>query len=262
MRADELTQVLRDVGELAVAVSGGVDSLTLATLAHRDPHVRAMAYHAVSPAVAPDATARVRAYAQREGWELRIIDAGEFRDPEYLKNPVNRCFHCKSNLYAGIAAATTTQIVSGTNVDDLGEYRPGLAAAGDHEVRHPYVEAAVDKAGVRAIAAALGLDDIVELPAGPCLASRIETGIAIEAPTLSVVHEVERELTELIAPEDVRCRVRAGSVVVEIDQGTLDGLDDATRRRIIDDVGERWRRGGRPRPVELAPYRRGSAFVL
>jgi uncharacterized protein len=257
----ELTAVLRGLGDIAVAVSGGVDSMTLAVLAHRDPEVRAEVFHAVSPAVPPEATARVHKYAGREHWDLRIIDAGEFHDPEYLRNPVTRCFHCKSNLYNAIASATTSRIVSGTNTDDLGDYRPGLAAADSRDVCHPYVEASVDKRGVRAIAQAFGLDDIASLPAAPCLASRVETGLAIESQALNLLHEVERALTETLGPKAVRCRVRAGRVVVELDEETLRDLDDVSRQRIVDDVAERWRRGGRPQPVELAPYRRGSAFV-
>jgi pyridinium-3,5-biscarboxylic acid mononucleotide sulfurtransferase len=257
----ELAETLRRLGEVAVAVSGGVDSMTLAVVAHRDPAVRAEMFHAVSPAVPPEATERVRRYAEGEGWNLRIIDAQEFRNADYLRNPVTRCFHCKSNLYGTIAALTDAKIVSGTNIDDLGDFRPGLTAASALDVRHPYVDAGIDKAGVRGIARTLGLDDLAELPAAPCLASRIETGLAIDPSVLSIVHEVERDLTDAIAPKAVRCRVRPGRLVVEIDEATLHALDPFEQQRIIGDVAQRWRRSGRPRPVELAPYRRGSAFV-
>jgi uncharacterized protein len=257
----DLTAALRRLEDVAVAVSGGVDSMTLAVVAHRDPAVRAEMFHAVSPAVPREATDRVRRYAAREGWDLRVIDAGEFADPDYLRNPVTRCFHCKSNLYATIASLTDACIVSGTNTDDLGDYRPGLVAARALDVRHPYVDAGIDKFGIRGIARELGLVDLAELPAAPCLSSRIETGLPIDPSVLSLVHEVERELTDQIAPKAVRCRVRAGTVVVEIDAATLHSLGPVDQQRIIGDVAQRWRQRGRPRPVELAPYRRGSAFV-
>jgi uncharacterized protein len=257
----QLTAVLRRLGDVAVAVSGGVDSMTLAVVAHRDPAVRAAMFHAVSPAVPPEATDRIRRYAASEGWDLRVIDAREFADPDYLRNPVTRCFHCKSNLYGTIASLTDMCIVSGTNTDDLADFRPGLAAASALDVHHPYVDAGIDKSGIRGIARKLGLDDLAELPAAPCLSSRIETGLPIDPSVLSLVHEVERELTDTIAPKAVRCRVRAGRVVVEIDAATLHRLAPVDQQRIIVDVAQRWRRRGRPRPVELAPYRRGSAFL-
>ena len=107
-------------------------------------------HHATSPAVPPEATERTRALAAAEGWPLDVFDAGEFADPAYRANPVNRCFFCKTNLYGAVASRTRWQIVSGTNMDDLGEYRPGLDAARAHAVRHPFVEAEIDKRTVRA----------------------------------------------------------------------------------------------------------------
>jgi uncharacterized protein len=257
----ELTAVLQRLEDVAVAVSGGVDSMTLAVVAHRTPGLRAEMFHAVSAAVPPEATERVHRYAVQEGWNLRIVDAQEFADPDYLRNPVTRCFHCKANLYGTIAGMTGARIVSGTNTDDLGDYRPGLTAASARNVHHPYVEAGVDKAGVRRIAHGLGLDDLAELPAAPCLSSRIETGLAIEPSVLRLVNEVERHLTDTIAPKAVRCRVRAGRVVVELDEATLQRLGSVDRHRILTDVANRWKRGGHPRRVDLAPYRRGSAFL-
>lgn len=144
-----LDRVLDTFGRLAVAVSGGVDSLTLSVRAHHYRNGEVQMFHAVSPAVPVEATARVRAMAEREGWPLKIIDAAEFSDPRYRANPVNRCFYCKSHLYDAIAACTDAQIVSGTNLDDLGEYRPGLDAASSRSVRHPYVEAGIGKQALR-----------------------------------------------------------------------------------------------------------------
>ncbi len=147
-----LQGVLGTLDTAAVAVSGGIDSLTLATAAHRVLGPRVTMHHATSPAVPAEATDRTRALAEREGWTLDVFDAGEFADPAYRANPVNRCFFCKTNLYGAVAARTRHTILSGTNLDDLGDYRPGLEAARDHAVRHPFVEAAVDKRAVRALA--------------------------------------------------------------------------------------------------------------
>lgn len=252
-----LEAVLRAIGPAAVAVSGGVDSMTLATLAHRlMPGVVAM-FHATSPAVPPEATARVRELAARERWALTVVDAGEFADPTYRANPVNRCYYCKANLYGTIAPRTAAQILSGANTDDLGEYRPGLDAARERGVRHPYVEAGVSKATVRAIARRLGLGEIAELPAAPCLSSRIETGIGIEADMLASVHAAERYVARLLRPRTVRCRVRATGVVIELDRDTLAALDAGMRATVLGAVARMFD----GRAVDIAPYKVGSAFL-
>src|SRR6201987_961896 len=94
-KRQRLEAILSHFGPASIAVSGGVDSMTLAVLAHRiEPRNIAIA-HAISPAVPPEATERVRDWATREGWRLTILDAGEFDDPDYRRNPVNRCFFCK-----------------------------------------------------------------------------------------------------------------------------------------------------------------------
>ena len=96
-KLEQLTAVLRDIGPVAIAVSGGVDSMTLAVVAHRVNNECQM-FHAVSAAVPEQATARVKQYAEQENWQLNLIDAGETSDPAYLANPANRCYFCKTNL--------------------------------------------------------------------------------------------------------------------------------------------------------------------
>jgi len=259
---NRLHAALGEMGGIAVAVSGGIDSLTLATAAHRARSGQVAMHHATSPAVPPEATERTRTLAAAEGWQLDVFDAGEFADPSYRANPVNRCFFCKTSLYGAVAQRTTQQIVSGTNLDDLGEYRPGLEAARAHDVRHPFVEAEIDKRTVRALAAELGLGALAELPSAPCLSSRIETGIRIEAPVLAMVHAAETLVAARLSPRTVRCRVRANGVVIELDPAALaametvpaDGLR-AELQRLADAVGLR-------APVRFAAYRNGSAFLV
>lgn len=258
---DALTRVVDGLRDAAVAVSGGVDSLTLATMIHSRIPARAVMFHAVSPAVPDEATRRVKALAKQQGWALTIIDAGEFSHAQYRANPVNRCFYCKTSLYGAIAPHTQAQIVSGTNLDDLGEYRPGLEAAKEYTVRHPFVESGIDKAAVRSLARRLGLGEISELPAAPCLSSRIETGIAIDPQMLKLVHETEKLVGAALRPSTVRCRVRANGVVVELDEAALAAASQAQCKQLSARIAELFGRGGFDYGVSFAPYRVGSAFV-
>jgi pyridinium-3,5-biscarboxylic acid mononucleotide sulfurtransferase len=257
-----LTAVLSAIeGALAVAVSGGVDSITLATFVHRAAGSRAEIFHAVSPAVPDEATGRVKLLATDQGWRLRIVDAREFADKSYMANPVDRCFFCKTNLYGCIARHSDAQILSGANLDDLREYRPGLNAARLHSVRHPYVEAHIDKRTVRSLARDLGLGALSELPAAPCLSSRVETGIAIRPEVLKAIHAVELSIAKEFPTGTVRCRVRAKGVVIELDPETLAAIvgkreDEvrATADRVFAGIAS-------TSDLSFQPYRNGSAFV-
>ena len=261
--AAALERVLGEIGRVAVAVSGGVDSMTLAVVAHRALGDSAAMLHAVSAAVPADATQRVERYARREGWRLDRIDAGELHDARYVANPVNRCYFCKTNLYSTIAplAGAGATIVSGTNTDDLGDFRPGLTAAAEHAVRHPYVECGIGKSTVRAIAARLGLDDLAELPAAPCLSSRVETGIAIDPVVLKAIDACEGIVRDATGAATVRCRVRRGAVVVELDDAALVDLDAPARTMLAGALKERMAAAGVSRSLRFEPYRMGSAFL-
>ena len=257
---DALRSLLRDLAPVRIAVSGGVDSMTLAILAGRVLGQRAAVLHAVSPAVPAEATRRVTEVVAQEGWALRLIDAGEFGDEAYLANPYDRCFHCKTHLYSAMARVGVGTLLSGTNTDDLDDYRPGLRAASDHGVRHPFVEAGIDKRGVRALCRELGHPAIADLPAAPCLSSRVETGVRIEPMALAFVHRVECEVAEALQPRIVRCRVRHDAVAVELDEeslGRLNGAGQAWRERIAGLA----RLHGLPDEIRFEAYRRGSAFV-
>ena len=267
-KLNELVSVLEGHGPMAVAVSGGVDSMTLAVLAHRT-HPETELFHAVSPAVPVQATERVQHYAAAEGWNLKLVEAGEIDDPDYVANPANRCYYCKTHLYDTLAEHATYTLASGTNTDDLGDYRPGLVAAEEHQVLHPYVEADISKADLREIAAELGLTDLKDLPAAPCLSSRVTTGIAIDAELLPVINEVEEALWEtlqLYLPlKGVRCRIRENEVAVQVETPThvvpdSDYGDEARSivRRIFTAHGyEQYLE-----TVSVEPYQRGSAFLI
>jgi uncharacterized protein len=241
---------------LAIAVSGGVDSMTLAHVAHRHSRTRAMMVHATSPAVPAAARGRVEAHAARHGWKLVLLDAGELADARYRANPVDRCYFCKTNLYDRIREHAADTIASGTNTDDLSDFRPGLKAAAEHGVVHPYVEAGLDKAAVYAIAASLGLSDLERLPAQPCLASRVETGIVIDAADLAFVDTVESRLVaQLPQGAVIRCRVTHAGVAIEL------GEDAAGAHEVADAIGRSACAAAGRAFVGVRGYARGAAFL-
>lgn len=244
--------------QLTIALSGGIDSLTLsaaAALARGAGDVTLC--HAVSPAVPVAATARVHQFAADRGLRLRIVDAGEFQDPAYRANPVNRCYFCKSNLY-GTLSRLGTWVAAGTNLDDLSDYRPGLVAAGEHNVLHPFVEAKMTKQDVRALARTLGLGDLSDLPASPCLASRVETGLRVEPADLQVIDHVEEALRTSLGNITLRCRLLRLGWVIEIEAAVFAGLTILHRDNLRALVGAI---SGDDRPISLRPYEKGSAFV-
>lgn len=259
-----LAQVTDDALPRVIACSGGIDSMLLATVAHRQAPVATTVAHAISPAVPTEATDRVQAWAQREGWRLEIVRSGEFENEDYLRNPVNRCYYCKSRLYdsleriAGAVGGAPT-LMSGANIDDLGEYRPGLIAAREFAVRHPYVEADIDKATIRAIARRLSLP-FAALPASPCLASRLYTGTRVTAPRLRAVEESEGAIRAATGIELVRCRIREDRMYIEVGDPDRGKITAALLERV---AGVVRRCGLDLSAIQLdpEPYRPGRAFV-
>ena len=215
----QIQTVLDGIDHAVIACSGGIDSTLLALVAHRYAPKKVTIAHAISLAVPPEATERVQALAEQEGWQLSIVQSGEFQDENYLSNPVNRCYFCKSNLYDSLmqiaSAHNNGTVLSGANLDDLGEYRPGLDAAAERGVRHPWIEAEYAKADIRTLARLLGVP-FAELPSSPCLASRLYTGTRVTAERLRAVHACEKRLKEVTGISVVRCRVKDDQLIVEV----------------------------------------------
>lgn len=230
---DQLHTTLSLYPARIVACSGGIDSLVLATVTHRAAPETTVIAHTVTPAVPGPATARVVAFAEREGWNLQVVRSHEFDDERYLSNPTDRCYFCKSNLYDAVSAVQTAAvagneavILSGANTDDLGEYRPGLVAADEHAVHHPYIEAGWAKNDVRSAARDLGLAE-ADLPASPCLASRLYTGTRVTEARLQAVEAGEAVVSQLTGIGVVRCRIREDDVHIEVMAEDRHRMDDS-----------------------------------
>src|SRR5579885_2894010 len=207
-KRDRLVEVLRGLGGAAVAFSGGIDSTVVARAAVLALGDRAVAVTADSPSVPRAEVAEARELARQIGIRHRVVNTEEFDDPNYVRNDGTRCYYCKSELYTRMEQLLpelgVSVLCSGANLDDQGDYRPGLTAAAEHAVRHPLQEAGFTKADVRALAQYWGLD-IWDKPAAPCLSSRLAPGVAVTPERTGRVEQAERLLRDLGFRE---CRVR------------------------------------------------------
>lgn len=191
---------LRSLGRTLVAYSGGVDSAFLAWAAYQVLGEDMLAVIADSPSLARSHLADAIAFAREQGIPLEVINTAELDRPEYIRNDASRCFHCKDELFTVLESFRVTHdfhsIAYGVNVDDQGEFRPGQAAATQHHVAAPLLEASLTKQEIRELAGNAGLR-VWEKPSSACLSSRVEYGRPVTREILNVVEQGEDALREL-----------------------------------------------------------------
>jgi uncharacterized protein len=263
LRRDHLVQILREMGSVTVAFSGGIDSTVVAMAAHLALGDAALAITADSPSVPRAEIAEAQALAARIGIRHVLVATDEFASPDYVRNDGSRCYHCKSTLYARIesflAALPGTVICSGANLDDLGDYRPGLVAAKEHAVRHPLQEAGFTKAHVRALAREWDLPTW-DKPASPCLSSRLAPGVQVTPERTARVEAAEVYLRSL-GYRECRVRLHEGELArVEVPASEIGLLLDAdTRTRLTAKLKEL---GFRYVTLDLEGFRSGNLNEL
>jgi uncharacterized protein len=199
-KLQQLRETLREMGSALVCYSGGVDSAFVLAVAHEVLGDRAVGMTAVSPSLAPFEKEAAVAVAKQIGARLELVESHEIERPGYVANAPDRCFHCKSELYDVAEQKKRewglTHVLNGTNVDDLGDHRPGLEAAKNASVRSVLVELGFHKTDVREAARLIGLT-VWDKPASACLSSRIPYGTEVTRERLAQIGGLEAELRAL-----------------------------------------------------------------
>jgi len=204
-----MQQILRSLERVVVAFSAGVDSTFLLKAAVDTlGRENVLAVTGNSDSVAQAELQEARKLAELVGAEHVIVQTDEFDDPNYTANPANRCYYCKSSLYRHLQRLMTQRgfkaIVAGVNADDLGDWRPGIRAGEQYNVRAPVAEAGLTKQEIRILSRQMGLPTY-DKPASPCLASRIPYGEQVTPEKLRMIEQAEAFLRQLGLRE---CRVR------------------------------------------------------
>ena len=259
--AEKLGQLRRLLSELPtamVAFSGGVDSTFVLRIAREEigPHVVGLT--TTSASMPARELEEARRLAQEIGIDHQIISTDEVAIEDYAKNPINRCYFCKDNLYRicheHAARVGIKTILDGVNADDLGDFRPGLDAASEQQVRHPLVEVGLKKDEIRQISEQLGLPTW-DKPASPCLASRFPYGTSITHGRLRQVEDAE-EVLHALGFREFRVRFEEDTARLEIAEEEI-GLMASTEVR--EAVVSRIKTAGFRRVVlDLAGFRSGS----
>lgn len=258
VKLQNLRESFRVMQSAIVAFSGGVDSSFVLRVAHDTIGERVLALTTTSPTMPTDDRLNAAAMAQSLGVRHMMIESNELEVAGYARNPVNRCYLCKHNLFTVCEEKARELgieiILDGLNLDDLHDYRPGIQAAAEMRVRHPLVEAELTKSEIRELSRMLGLPTW-DRPASPCLSSRFPYGTEI---TLEGLRKVERseQALRVLGFKVVRVRYHGEVARIEVEASEIGRILDPVTREAVDrqlrEIGFRFV------TVDLRGFRSGS----
>jgi uncharacterized protein len=262
-KREQMLDLIRSFKSCAVAFSAGVDSTVVAKAAQLTLGDRAVAVTGVSPSLAEAELEEARRLAAVIGIRHELVPTEEFSNPDYLRNDGDRCYHCKTELYTQIERLgpklNVEVVFNGANVDDLADYRPGMKAATEWQVRSPLAECGINKGEVRALAADWELP-IWDKPAMPCLSSRVAYGEEVTPERLTMIDRAEQFLRGH-GLHTVRVRYHRGDVArVEVPLAELSRLcAEPLRQALVDQLKAI---GFRFAALDLEGFRSGSLNTL